>query len=87
MFLPKPFPKIKVGYKTILHLAIDEDDHDTTDYIDVLLKVLCYSHFCIEQQFLCNISDARDCKYISCSVFKSEWHSSYSLLILTLYRN
>ena len=49
MFLPKPFPAIKVGYKTILHLAIDEDDHDTTDYIDVLLKVLCYSHFCIEQ--------------------------------------
>ena len=25
----------EVGYKTILHLALDEDDHDTTRYIQV----------------------------------------------------
>ena len=25
----------EVGYKTILHLALDEDDHDTTRYIEV----------------------------------------------------
>ena len=31
----------EVGYKTILHLALDEDDHDTTRYIKVgLLLVL-----------------------------------------------
>ena len=24
----------EVGYKTILHLALDEDDHDTTRYIE-----------------------------------------------------
>ena len=29
----------KVGFKTILHLAIDEDDYDTTPYIDALLQV------------------------------------------------
>ncbi|XP_023346076.1 uncharacterized protein LOC111715063 [Eurytemora carolleeae] len=28
----------EVGYKTILHLAIDEDDHDTLEYIDILLQ-------------------------------------------------
>ena len=30
---------LEVGYKTILHLAIDEDDHDTLEYIDILLQV------------------------------------------------
>ena len=29
----------KVGFKSILHLAIDEDDYDTTPYIDALLQV------------------------------------------------
>ena len=28
----------EVGYKTILHLALDEDDHDTTRYIQALLN-------------------------------------------------
>ena len=28
----------EVGYKTILHLALDEDDHDTTRYIEALLE-------------------------------------------------
>ena len=27
-----------MGYKTILHLALDEDDHDTTRYIEALLE-------------------------------------------------
>ena len=27
------------GHKTLLQLAIDEDDHDTTEYIETLLKV------------------------------------------------
>ena len=31
---------IQVGYKTILHLAIDEDDFDATPYVEALLKVL-----------------------------------------------
>ena len=38
-FLIEPF---KVGFKSILHLAIDEDDYDTTPYIDALLQV--YKH-------------------------------------------
>ena len=28
----------EVGYKTILHLALDEDDHDTTRYIKVTFE-------------------------------------------------
>ena len=28
----------EVGYKTILHLALDVDDHDTTRYIEALLE-------------------------------------------------
>ena len=31
----------EVGYKTILHLALDEDDHDTTRYIQVDPQLLC----------------------------------------------
>ena len=30
----------EVGYKTILHLALDEDDHDTTRYIKVRLMLV-----------------------------------------------
>ena len=30
----------EVGYKTILHLALDEDDHDTTRYIKVRLLLM-----------------------------------------------
>ena len=29
----------KVGYKTILHLAIDEDDFDATPFVEACLKV------------------------------------------------
>ena len=35
--LDEPYGK-EVGYKTILHLALDEDDHDTTRYIEALLE-------------------------------------------------
>ena len=30
---------LKVGYKTILHLAIDEDDFDATPFVEACLKV------------------------------------------------
>ena len=30
---------VQVGYKTILHLAIDEDDFDATPFVEACLKV------------------------------------------------
>ena len=30
---------MQVGYKTILHLAIDEDDFDATPFVEACLKV------------------------------------------------
>ena len=37
--IQKKLLHLKVGYKTILHLAIDEDDFDATPFVEACLKV------------------------------------------------
>ena len=46
--IQKKLLHLKVGYKTILHLAIDEDDFDATPFVEACLKV-CGKSKCISE--------------------------------------
>ena len=60
------YNNLKVGFKTILHLAIDEDDYDTTPYIEALLQVHKI-HFENISNFRCRLVPAQNTATVNCS--------------------
>ena len=73
----------KVGFKTILHLAIDEDDYDTTPYIDALLQVQQINSSPNFQSIVIRLEQVLDMSTVSCFLLQSMLQLTKSRLMLS----